>query len=61
MSQQQRTKLMNRQTRAFTEGTVENINQQWIFSMMKQMRPAPLKTTLTASSKYTGAGAGNKE
>ena len=31
MSQQHRTKLMNRQTRAFTEGTVENINQQWIF------------------------------
>ncbi|CAH0304784.1 MULTISPECIES: DUF2777 domain-containing protein [Bacillales] len=31
MSQQQRIKLMNRQTRAFTEGTVENINQQWIF------------------------------
>ena len=31
MSQQHRTKLLNRQTRAFTEGTVENINEQWIF------------------------------
>jgi len=31
MSQQQREVLYDRQPRAFTEGTVENINQQWIF------------------------------
>jgi hypothetical protein len=31
MRQQQRTKLMKQQTRAYTEGTVENINFQWIF------------------------------
>lgn len=31
MSQQQRSKLFNRQTRAFAEGTVEYINHQWIF------------------------------
>ena len=31
MRQQQRLKLMKQQTRAFTEGTVENINFQWIF------------------------------
>ena len=31
MSQQQREVLYDRQQRAFTEGTVENINQQWIF------------------------------
>ena len=31
MRQQQRVKLMKQQTRAFTEGTVENINFQWIF------------------------------
>ena len=31
MRQQQRIKLMKQQTRAFTEGTVENINFQWIF------------------------------
>ncbi|RFU62157.1 DUF2777 domain-containing protein [Peribacillus glennii] len=31
MSQQQRFKLFNRQSRAFSEGTVEYINHQWIF------------------------------
>lgn len=31
MSQQQREVLYDRQPRAFTEGSVENINQQWIF------------------------------
>jgi hypothetical protein len=31
MRQQQRAKLMKQQTRAFTEGTIENINFQWIF------------------------------
>lgn len=31
MRQQQRLKLMKQQQRAFTEGTVENINFQWIF------------------------------
>lgn len=31
MRQQQRTKLIKQQTRAFTEGTVDNINFQWIF------------------------------
>lgn len=31
MSQQQRDKLFNRQARAFSEGTVEFINHQWIF------------------------------
>ncbi|WP_110929053.1 DUF2777 domain-containing protein [Bacillus massiliglaciei] len=31
MNQHQREKLIKNQTRAFTEGTVENINQQWIF------------------------------
>lgn len=31
MSQQQRKVLYDRQPRAFTGGTVENINQQWIF------------------------------
>ena len=31
MRQQPRTKLMKQQQRAFTEGTVENINFQWIF------------------------------
>ncbi|MDQ0217564.1 DUF2777 domain-containing protein [Peribacillus cavernae] len=31
MSRQQREKLFNRQTRAFSEGTVESINHQWVF------------------------------
>lgn len=31
MSRQQRTKLIEYQTRAFTEGTVEFINNQWVF------------------------------
>ncbi|MFD0048818.1 DUF2777 domain-containing protein [Actinomycetes bacterium NPDC127524] len=31
MSQQQRAKLFQRQSRAFSAGTVENINHQWIF------------------------------
>jgi len=31
MRQHPRKKLLNQQTRAFTEGTVENINFQWIF------------------------------
>jgi Protein of unknown function (DUF2777) len=31
MRQQQRIKLLKQQQRAFTEGTVENINFQWIF------------------------------
>lgn len=31
MNRQQRSKLFESQTRAFTKGTVENINDQWIF------------------------------
>ncbi|MBP2241126.1 hypothetical protein J2Z40_001688 [Cytobacillus eiseniae] len=31
MNKQQRTKLIEFQTRAFTEGTIEYINNQWVF------------------------------
>ena len=31
MSQQQRAGIFERQLRAYTEGTVESINGQWIF------------------------------
>jgi hypothetical protein len=31
MDQQQRTRLIEHQTRAFMTGTVENINEQWVF------------------------------
>ncbi|QED47193.1 DUF2777 domain-containing protein [Cytobacillus dafuensis] len=31
MNRQQRTKLLEYQTRAFTEGTIEYINDQWVF------------------------------
>lgn len=31
MNRQQRTKLIEYQSRAFTEGTVEYINDQWVF------------------------------
>nr|WP_295971207.1 DUF2777 domain-containing protein [uncultured Bacillus sp.] len=31
MNQQQRTKLLERQQRSYTEGTVEYINHQWVF------------------------------
>lgn len=31
MSQHQRSRLMEFQSRAFTEGSVENINDQWVF------------------------------
>ncbi|WP_275077519.1 hypothetical protein [Bacillus coahuilensis] len=39
MNSPERFALLNRQDRAFITGTVEKLNDQWVFLMMRMMKP----------------------
>lgn len=46
MNKQQRIELLNRQSRAFTSGIVENINNQWVFFNDENDEAFPLEEYL---------------
>ncbi|MEH6944162.1 DUF2777 domain-containing protein [Bacillus sp. JJ722] len=46
MNKQQRIELLNRQSRAFTSGIVENINNQWVFFNEENDEAFPLEEYL---------------